>query len=86
MEGLLAQGEPITFSTQGIYPADLEKKIIRRDQAILLRPAKPTDLRSVQEFFYWLSDRDVYYRFLRSMPSFPQEEMAAVVISTTITG
>ena len=79
MEGLLAQGEPITFSTQGIYPTDLEKKIIRRDQTILLRPAKPTDLRSVQEFFYWLSDRDVYYRFLRSMQSFPQEEMAAIV-------
>jgi len=79
MEGLLAHGEPITFSTQGLYPTDLEKKIIRRGQPILLRPAKHTDLRSIQEFFYWLSDRDVYYRFLRSMQAFPREEMAAMV-------
>ena len=57
----------------------MEKKIIRREQTLLLRPAKPTDLRSIQEFFYGLSDQDVYYRFLRSKQAFPREEMAAIV-------
>ena len=40
LDGLLAHGEPITFSTAGIYPTEMEKKIIRRDQNLLLRPAK----------------------------------------------
>jgi ribosomal protein S18 acetylase RimI-like enzyme len=79
LDGLLAHGEPITFSTSGIYPTEMERKITRRDQTLLLRPAKPTDLRSIQEFFYGLSDRDVYYRFLRSKQAFPREEMAAIV-------
>jgi acyl-CoA hydrolase/GNAT superfamily N-acetyltransferase len=78
-DGLLAHGEPITFSTAGIYPTEIERKIIRRDQNLLLRPAKPTDLRSIQEFFYGLSDQDIYYRFLRSKQAFPREEMAAIV-------
>jgi acyl-CoA hydrolase/ribosomal protein S18 acetylase RimI-like enzyme len=78
-EGLLAHGEAITFSTPGVYPAELEKKIATPDRTLLLRPAKPTDLRAIQEFFYSLSDADIYYRFLRSVRSFPREEMAAIV-------
>jgi acyl-CoA hydrolase/ribosomal protein S18 acetylase RimI-like enzyme len=78
-EGLLSHGEPITFSTAGIYPAELEKKVTYNYQELLLRPAKPTDLRAIQEFFYGLSDADVYYRFLRTVRSFPREEMAAIV-------
>ncbi|MBI5584561.1 MAG: GNAT family N-acetyltransferase [Deltaproteobacteria bacterium] len=77
-EGLLSHGEPITFSTPGIYPAELEKKVTYDYQELQLRPAKPTDLRSIQEFFYGLSDADVYYRFLRTVRSFPREEMAAI--------
>ena len=34
MDGLLAHGEPITFSTAGIYPTEMEKKITRRDQTL----------------------------------------------------
>jgi acyl-CoA hydrolase/GNAT superfamily N-acetyltransferase len=77
-EGLLSHGEPITFLTQAIYPQELEKKVSFDGQSMLLRPAKPTDVRSIQEFFYGLSDRDVYFRFLRSMRAFPREEMAAI--------
>jgi acyl-CoA hydrolase/ribosomal protein S18 acetylase RimI-like enzyme len=77
-EGLLSHGEPITFLTQAIYPQELEKKASFDGQIMLLRPAKPTDVRSIQEFFYGLSDRDVYFRFLRSMRAFPREEMAAI--------
>jgi ribosomal protein S18 acetylase RimI-like enzyme len=45
---------------------------------MLIRPVKHTDVRAIQEFFYGLSDRDVYFRFLRSMRAFPREEMAAI--------
>lgn len=77
-EGLLSRGEPITFLTKAIYPQEMEKKVTFDSQMLLLRPAKPTDVRTIQEFFYGLSDRDVYYRFLRSMKAFPREEMAAM--------
>lgn len=77
-EGLLSRGEPISFSTKAMYPQELEKKVSFERQTMLLRPAKPTDVRAIQEFFYGLSDRDVYYRFLRSMKAFPREEMAAM--------
>lgn len=75
-QGLLSHGEPITFLTQAIYPQELEKKITFNGQTLLFRPAKPTDVRIIQEFFYSLSDRDIYYRFLRSMKAFPRAEMA----------
>jgi ribosomal protein S18 acetylase RimI-like enzyme len=42
------------------------------------RPAKAADVRAIQEFFYGLEDRDVHYRFLRSMKAFPRKEMAAM--------
>jgi len=77
-EGLLSGGEPITFLTKVIYPQELERRVSVDGQHLLLRPAKPTDVRIIQEFFYSLSDRDVYYRFLRSMKAFPKEEMAAM--------
>jgi acyl-CoA hydrolase/ribosomal protein S18 acetylase RimI-like enzyme len=77
-DGLLSHGEPITFLTQAIYPQELEKKITFDGQVMLIRPAKHADVRAIQEFFYSLSDRDVYFRFLRSMRAFPREEMAAI--------
>ncbi len=77
-QGLLSHGEPITFLTRAIYPQELEKEVVFDGQVLLFRPAKPTDVRIIQEFFYSLSDRDVYYRFLRSMKAFPREEMAAM--------
>jgi acyl-CoA hydrolase/L-amino acid N-acyltransferase YncA len=77
-DGLLSHGEPITSLTQAIYPQELEKKVSFDGQSMLIRPAKHTDVRAIQEFFYGLSDRDVYFRFLRSMRAFPREEMAAI--------
>ena len=36
-----------------------------------LSPIKPTDERTLQEFFYSLPDQDIYYRFLSAMKVFP---------------
>jgi len=77
-EGLLAHGEPITFQTAGPYPQELERRIPVEDEVMIIRPAKPTDVRIIQEFFYGLNDRDIYFRFLRSRRAFPREEMAAM--------
>jgi acyl-CoA hydrolase/L-amino acid N-acyltransferase YncA len=77
-EGLLSHGEAITFQTAAAYPHDLERSITVGDEVMVIRPAKATDVRIIQEFFYGLNDRDIYFRFLRSRRAFPREEMAAM--------
>jgi acetyltransferase len=77
-EGLLSHGEPITFQTAVPYPHELERRTPLEDEVLIIRPAKPTDVRIIQEFFYGLNDRDIYFRFLRSRRAFPREEMAAM--------
>lgn len=46
---------------------------------ILLRPARITDERSLQEFFYGLSNESVYKRFLAFKREHPHEEMQQLV-------
>jgi acyl-CoA hydrolase/RimJ/RimL family protein N-acetyltransferase len=46
---------------------------------IMLRPARITDERPLQEFFYCLSDESVYKRFLAFKREHPHEEMQQLV-------
>lgn len=64
----------------GVYPEEYEKSIKLKDGSeILLRPVKPVDERMVQEFFYSMSSREVYYRFLHSIKTFPRKDMQRMV-------
>ncbi len=55
-----------------LYPGQYETyQLFPDDVRIFFRPIKPTDERSVQEFFYGLPDQDIYYRFLSAMKVFP---------------
>jgi acyl-CoA hydrolase/GNAT superfamily N-acetyltransferase len=64
----------------GVYPEEYEKAIkLKDDTEILLRPVKPVDERMVQEFFYSMSSREVYYRFLHSIKAFPRKDMQRMV-------
>lgn len=64
----------------GVYPEKYEKSVTLKDGTeILMRPVKPIDERLVQEFFYSMSDREVYYRFLHSIKAFPRKDMQRMV-------
>ena len=63
-----------------LYPDELETyQIFEGDRKVFFRPVKPTDERSLQEFFYSLPDQDVYYRFLSAMKVFPHGKTQAMV-------
>ncbi|MEW6265669.1 MAG: GNAT family N-acetyltransferase [Thermodesulfobacteriota bacterium] len=76
--GLLSHGDPISLFKPVVYPHQLEKTIIFGGESFLFRPARAADLRVIQEFFYGLTDRDIHYRFLRTLKAFPRKEMAAM--------
>ena len=77
-EGLLSHGDSITLFKPVIYPQHLEKTMEFDDEELLVRPSKAADLRAIQEFFYRMNDRDIHFRFLRSMKAFPRREMVAM--------
>jgi len=77
-QGLLSHGEPIELFKPVLYPYHLEKTADIEGETLIFRPAKAADLRAIQEFFYSLSDRDLQFRFLRTMRAFPRKEMAAM--------
>jgi acyl-CoA hydrolase/GNAT superfamily N-acetyltransferase len=77
-QGLLGQGDPITLFKPVVYPQHLERYFQFEDESLLFRPVKASDVRAIQEFFYGLDNRDIHYRFLRSMKAFPRKEMAAM--------
>jgi len=64
----------------GVYPEEYETTISLKDGSeVLLRPVKPVDERLLQEFFYSMSNREVYYRFLHSIKAFPRKDMQRMV-------
>jgi GNAT superfamily N-acetyltransferase len=77
-QGLLSRGDPLTLFKPVVYPQDLEKTLEIHGETMIFRPAKAQDLRAIQEFFYGMDDRDIHFRFLRSMKAFPRKEMAAM--------
>ena len=76
--GLLSHGDPITLFKPVVYPHHWEKAVEVDGESLRFRPAKAADVRAIQEFFYGMNDRDIHYRFLRSMKAFPRQEMAAM--------
>lgn len=55
-----------------LYPGQWEtRQVFPENHSVFFRPIKPTDERALQEFFYSLPDRDIYYRFLSAMKVFP---------------
>lgn len=73
--GLLGRERTLDESIHGVYPVHLEE--VRRidGQRVFIRPAKPVDLRRIQEHFYNLDAADVVRRFFHEKTSFLQEEV-----------
>jgi acyl-CoA hydrolase/GNAT superfamily N-acetyltransferase len=78
--GVLRQDSMLAPLFTGVYPEKYEKTITLKDGTeIFMRPVKPIDERLLQEFFYSMSDREVYYRFLHSIKAFPRKDMQRMV-------
>jgi acyl-CoA hydrolase/GNAT superfamily N-acetyltransferase len=66
---------------RGEYPEHLEtRKTTRRGQAVLLRPVRISDEPLLKEFFYSLSDRSMYRRFLTPTREMSHERLQDFVV------
>ena len=66
---------------RGEYPEHLEtRKTTRRGQAILLRPVRISDEPLLKDFFYSLSDRSMYRRFLTPTREMSHERLQDFVV------
>lgn len=79
-QGLISSAQIHVPLFTGIYPEEFERTVKLKDESeVFIRPVKPADERLVQEFFYGMSDREVYYRFLAGIKAFPKKDMQRMV-------
>lgn len=74
-KGLMGRERKLSESITGIYPLHLEEALTVDDTRITLRPAKPVDLRRIQEHYYNLDNTDVYARFMYAKSRFSRDEI-----------
>ncbi len=76
--GLLDLRRTLSESIYGVYPIQLEETLEIAGEAVTIRPAKPVDVRLIQEHFYSLAPQDVVSRFFHEKTRFFQEEIDEV--------
>ena len=76
--GFLAKNETLNESIHGVYPAKLEETFVIDDESVTVRPAKPVDVRRIQEHFYNLDKNDVASRFFHEKTRFVSDEIGKV--------
>jgi acyl-CoA hydrolase/GNAT superfamily N-acetyltransferase len=76
--GLLGQERSLSESIHGVYPVELEEIMTIKGQEITIRPAKPVDVRRIQEHFYNLEKEDVISRFFHEKQAFMRDEVEGV--------
>jgi ribosomal protein S18 acetylase RimI-like enzyme len=65
---------------RAVYPSQWEiTQIFETDTRVSFRPAKPTDERTLKEFFYSLPREGSYIRFLSTMKVFPHYDVQRMV-------
>jgi acyl-CoA hydrolase/RimJ/RimL family protein N-acetyltransferase len=62
----------------GVYPLRLEETLEIDGESVTIRPAKPVDMRRIQEHFYDLDPEDVVARFFHRKERFDDEEVGGV--------
>jgi acyl-CoA hydrolase/RimJ/RimL family protein N-acetyltransferase len=64
-----------TLKSKGAYPVEEEREVeLKNGTKVLLRPAKASDAKMIQDLFYRLSKEDVYTRFFRFLKSLSVSE------------
>lgn len=76
--GLLAATATLSESIHGVYPLALEETREIDGERVTIRPAKPVDVRRIQEHLYNLDSNDVISRFFHERTSFMKKEAEAV--------
>ncbi len=83
---LIYQDQAFIAGKEGDYPRELETyRTLKDGSVILFRPVKISDEPLIKDFFYSLSDRSVYQRFLSVRRDMPHSEIqkSFVVIDYT---
>jgi len=76
--GLIEKDRSFADTNRSVYPQRIEDTLSIDSQRVLLRPARPTDERAIQEHFYRLDRKDVFNRFFHEKTSFVREDVADV--------
>jgi acyl-CoA hydrolase/RimJ/RimL family protein N-acetyltransferase len=79
-QGLLGPERTLADTIRSVYPLDIEETHLLDGRKVLLRPARPTDERLIQEHFYGLDRQDVVRRFLHEKTSFLRKDLAGVFL------
>jgi len=79
--GLIYKDQAFIPGNRGIYPENMETyRTTRSDLNLKLRPVKINDEPLVKDFFYSLSDRSLYRRFISSRQDMPHERLQEFVV------
>jgi RimJ/RimL family protein N-acetyltransferase len=79
--GLIYKDQAFIPGTRGTYPENLETyKTTHAGLDLMLRPVKISDEPLVKDFFYSLSDRSLYRRFISSRLDMPHERLQEFVV------
>jgi GNAT superfamily N-acetyltransferase len=62
----------------GIYPSELEVRVVFKGEVVYFRPIKATDELMMQDFFYSLSDRSIYQRYFSPLSAMPHQTAQAM--------
>ncbi|MBW1956774.1 MAG: GNAT family N-acetyltransferase [Deltaproteobacteria bacterium] len=73
--GLFDAGRKLPDFTRGVYPLKLEETRKIDDREVVIRPAKPVDVRRIQEHFYSLEKEDIVSRFFYEKSAFMRDEI-----------
>ena len=73
--GLLGKERVLSESIHGIYPLKIEETREINGETVTIRPAKPVDIRRIQEHYYNMDSKDIYSRFLQIKTRFMRDEI-----------
>ncbi len=77
--GLMSPGRKLSESLRSVYPVGLEEARKYCDQTVKFRPAKPVDLRRIQEHFYNLDRQDIIARFFYEKTAFLKDDVESMI-------
>ncbi len=77
--GFMSPDRKLGTAIRSVYPAGLEEKRKTGDTLVVYRPAKPVDVRRIQEHFYNLDKKDVIARFFYEKTRFLRNDVENIV-------